>query len=160
MKPTVTAGVVLGVLVVLWTFVMGFTGWYKDPGKIALFYLVIVFEIGVLVWGLSKTAALGNGYLAQVLAGLAIAGIASGFVFCGSYLFTTVAFPQYFDEIRAIQAAQLRASGMTEDQIRGTLEMTRAMQTPLVNAILGVVGTMVTGLLGSLLIAIFVRKKA
>ena len=24
------AGVLLGVLCVIWTFVMGFTGWYKD----------------------------------------------------------------------------------------------------------------------------------
>ncbi|HEX6851150.1 MAG TPA: DUF4199 domain-containing protein [Candidatus Polarisedimenticolaceae bacterium] len=159
MKPTVTAGVVLGILVVVWTFVMGFTGWYKDPAKLSLFYLVIVFEIGVLIWGLRKTAALGNNYMAQVLAGLAIAGIASVFVFCGSYLFTTVAFPQYFEEIRAIQSEQLKASGMPEDQIQGALEMAKAMQTPVVNAVMGVVGTMITGLLASLVIAAFVRAK-
>ncbi|MBP1648220.1 MAG: hypothetical protein H6Q30_1665, partial [Bacteroidetes bacterium] len=31
MQPTVKAGIVLGILVVVWTFFMGITGWYKDP---------------------------------------------------------------------------------------------------------------------------------
>ena len=31
MTPTLTAGLLLGVLCGIWTFVMGFTGWYKDP---------------------------------------------------------------------------------------------------------------------------------
>jgi hypothetical protein len=124
-----------------------------------LFFLVIVLEIGELVWGLRRTAALGNNYMAQVLAGLAIAGIASIFIFCGSYLFTSVAFPNYFEEIRTLQAEQLKAGGMAEDQIRAALDLARPMQTPVVNALMGVVGTMVTGLLASLVIAAFARAK-
>lgn len=158
MKPTVKAGVVLGLLCVAWTFVMGFTGWYKDPALLNLFFLVILFEIGVLVWGLRQTAAEKN-YFGQVLSGLAIAGIASILIFLGSMLFTSVAFPNYFEELRTIQAEQLKAGGMGEEQVRATIDAMRPLQTPLINALSGVVGTMGTGLLASLVIAAFVRKK-
>ena len=158
MKPTVTAGVVLGLLCVAWTFVMGFTGWYKDPALLNLFFLVILFEIGVLIWGLRQTAAEKN-YFGQVLAGLAIAGIASIFIFFGSMLFTSVVFPGYFEEIRTLQAEQLKGGGMAEEQVRATVDAMRPLQTPLINALSGVVGTMVTGLVASLVIAAFVRKK-
>jgi hypothetical protein len=40
---------------------MGFTGWYKDPTLVKLFFLVIPIEIAVLVIGLRKTAP-GQGY--------------------------------------------------------------------------------------------------
>lgn len=158
MKPVLRAGVVLGVLCVFWMFVMGFTGWYKDPALLNLFFLVILIELGVLVWGLRQTAAERN-YFGQVLAGLAIAGVASVIIFAGSMLFTSVLFPNYFDEMRVLQAAQLKAAGMPEDQIRAALDAARPLQTPLVNALSGVVGTMLTGLVASLVIAIFARKR-
>ena len=41
MKTVVLPGVLLGALVAAWTFVMGFTGWYRHPTLQALFFLVI-----------------------------------------------------------------------------------------------------------------------
>lgn len=159
MKPVVTAGVVLGLLVVAWTFVMGFTGWYKDPALLSLFYVVILIEIGVLIWGLRKTAALGKRYGGQVVCGLAIAAVASVLIFFGSILFTAVAFPNYFEELREIQASMLQARGLAEEQIAAQLDLAKKLQTPVVNAVLGVVGTMVTGLIATLIIAAFVRSR-
>ena len=158
MKPTARAGVVLGALVVAWMFLMGFTGWYKDPALSSLFFVVILIEIGVLVWGMRQTAAEKN-YFGQVLAGLTIAAIGSVLIFAGSIVFTSVAFPAYFDEMRALQIEQLKAKGIPEDQVLAAVDMARPMQTPVVNALFGVVGTMVTGLVASLVIAAFVRKK-
>ena len=159
MKPVVTAGVVLGLLVVAWTFVMGFTGWYKDPALLSLFYIVILIEIGVLVWGLRKTAALGKRYGGQVVSGLAISAIAAVIIFFGSVLFTAVVFPNYFDELREIQASVLRARGLAEEQVTAQLDLAKNFQTPVVNALLGVVGTIVTGAIASLIISAFVRSK-
>lgn len=34
MNPTLLAGLLLGVLVSAWTFLMGITGWYRDPARI------------------------------------------------------------------------------------------------------------------------------
>ena len=54
---TVKSGIWLGVLCVLWTLVMGVTGWYKHPVLLNMFWVVVLIEIGVLVWGLRQTAA-------------------------------------------------------------------------------------------------------
>lgn len=57
MSIPIRAGALLGVLCVIWMFVMGFTGWYKDPVMLNLFFLVIPLEIGIVVWALRQTAA-------------------------------------------------------------------------------------------------------
>ena len=59
MNPIPAAGLLIGVLCGMWTFVMGFTGWYKDPSKAAAFFVVIVIEVAGLIWGLRQTASAG-----------------------------------------------------------------------------------------------------
>ena len=88
----IRAGVLLGLLCVIWTFVMGFTAWYKDPVMLNLFFLVILFEIAVIVWALRQTAPAAT-WGGQVVNGLTISAVASVIIFVGSLLFTTVAFP-------------------------------------------------------------------
>jgi hypothetical protein len=154
----VKSGIWLGVLCVLWTLVMGVTGWYKHPVLLNLFWVVVLIEIGVLIWGLRQTAAT-TPYLGQVGNGTLIAVIGAAIIFCGSLLFTTVLYPHYFEELRAIQTAMMHNDGRTDAEIQAALEMGRIFQTPVVNALMGVVGTIVTGLLASLVIAAFTRKK-
>lgn len=154
----VKSGIWLGVLCVLWTLVMGVTGWYKHPVLLNLFWVVVLIEIGVLVRGLRQTAAT-TPYLGQVGNGTLIAVIGAAIIFCGSLLFTTVLYPHYFEELRAIQTAMMHNAGRTDAEIQAALEMGRIFQTPIVNALMGVVGTIVTGLLASLCIAAFARKK-
>jgi hypothetical protein len=124
-----------------------------------MFYLVILIQIIALVWGLRITAAEGKAYGAQIGAGMLISVIGAAIIFVGSYLFTTVAFPQYFEELRTVGEQTLRARGKSEGDIRMMMELSAPMQTPIANAITGVIGTLGTGLVGSLIIAIFVRKK-
>lgn len=152
-------GVILGILVEVWTYIMGFAGWHTDPTLQNLWLLVILIEIGVLVIALRKTAAEGRAYGAQVGAGTLIALVAAVIIFVGSYLATTVVFPDYFAEIRAAGAEAFRAQGMSEAEINATLDQYAPMQTPFLNALTGVIGTIVTGALASLVIAIFIRKK-
>jgi len=155
---TVKSGIWLGVLCVLWTLVMGVTGWYKHPVLLNMFWVVVLIEIGVLVWGLRQTAATAA-YLGQVGNGTLIAVIGAAIIFCGSLLFTIVLYPHYFEELRAIQTEMLRSAGKTEAEVGAALEMGAMLQTPLVNALMGVIGTVVTGFLASLVIAAFNRKK-
>jgi len=155
---TVKAGIWLGVLVFIWTLLMGVTGWYKHPALLNLFWVVILIEIGVLIWALRKTAATTE-YLGQVGNGTLVAVIGAVIIFCGSLLFTSVLFPNYFTELRAMQEEMLRAAGRTEAEITAAIELGAKMQTPFMNALMGAVGTIVTGLLASLIIAIFHRKK-
>jgi len=159
MKNIVCAGGVLGVLVAIWTFVMGFTGWYKHPALLNLFWIVILIEIVVLVWGLRGTAAEGRAYWSQVGAGTLMSVIGAVIIFCGSILFTAVVFPHYFEELRAMGAEIMRAKGLTADQIARQQAAEAPYQTSVINALMGVVGTVVTGLVVSLIAAAFLRHR-
>jgi hypothetical protein len=160
MKSIPKAGVTLGVLVVIWMFIMGLTGWYKHPVLFNLFWIVILIQIGVMIWGLTLTAREGRGYGGQVGAGVLMSLIGGVTIFLGSLLVTTVVFPSYFAEVRQLSEEMLRAQGMSEEMIKAQLGQQAAFQTPFMSALMGFLGTAVTGLLGSLIIGAFIRKKA
>lgn len=160
MSSTVKAGLLLAGLVLAWTFGTGFAGLHTNLLVTALFPVIAtVFTIAAVIWGLRATARSGNGYGAQVLAGLTIGLVASMFIFLGSLLFTMVVFPDYFQEIQAAGAEVYAGMGMSEADVQAAMEANAASQTPLWQALLGVIGTMVTTLVVSLITAIFVRAK-
>ncbi|MCC7539196.1 MAG: DUF4199 domain-containing protein [Deltaproteobacteria bacterium] len=152
-------GLVLGVAVAAWTFVMGFTGWYKHPSLLHLFWLVLPIQVAVLIWTLIRTKRDGRGWGGQVLAGFLTSAVGSALVFASSMVFTTLAFPRYFDELRALHEQVLRDQGMAEEQIRVMVAQAAQMQTSVMQATQGMIGTLVTGLFVSMLIAIWIRAK-
>ncbi len=158
MNPTLLAGLVLGLLVATWTFVMGFTGWYRDPSLLLLFWLVIPLQIGVLLWGLRKTAPQA-GYGRQVINGLSISVIASVIIFGSSLCFTTLVFPHYFQELEVLGRLKMAQAGLSPDRIDELVRLQAPWQKPLPTAFSGVFGTWVTGLVTSLLAAIWLRRK-
>jgi len=138
---------------------MGFTGWYKDPTKLNLFFIVVLIEIAGLIWGLRQTAAQGRTYSGQVVAGTLMSIIAGVVLFGSSLLFTTVAFPEYFDEVNAAGRQMMQAEGKTEAEIEETLAAAAPAQTPFNQALTGFMGTCVTGVIAAGLIAVWVRKQ-
>ena len=158
MSSTVRTGLLIGFSVVAWTFVMGFTGWYLDPALLNLFFLVIPIQIALLVVGLRSSAA-ENGYGKQVLSGTLASLLASVLIFGGSILFTAVVFPSYFSEVRAVHTSMLEQAGKSPEEVRAQVEAMAATQTPFLQALFGAIGTVVTGLVSSLVIAAFARKK-
>jgi hypothetical protein len=158
MSIPIRAGVLLGVLCVFWTFVMGFTGWYKDPVMLNLFFLVILLEIGIVIWALRKTAASAT-WGGQIVNGLVLSLVASVIIFAGSLLFTTVVFPTYFADIQAAQTEMLKAQGLSEADIKMQVAAAAALQTPFMNALTGVIGTVVTGVVVAAIAGAFLRKK-
>jgi hypothetical protein len=160
MNPILSAGLLIGVLCGVWMFVMGFTGWYRDPAMLNLFFVVVLIELGGLYWGLRQTAAQGRGYGQQVIAGTGMAFVAGIIIIGASLLFTTVAFPDYFAELEAIQRQQLAEGGMAQADIDAAIQATAAMSTPIMNALTGFIGTLITGIIGSAIIAAFVKAPA
>jgi phosphoglycerol transferase MdoB-like AlkP superfamily enzyme len=158
MSVTVRAGLLLGVLVAFWTFVMGFTGWYKDPSMVNLFFLVIPLEISLLIWALLKTRADAT-YGRQVLNGLVFSLVAGVIIIAGSLLFTTVAFPSYFEDLKAAHAGILQKQGVPAADIQRQVDAAAAGQSPMMNAFSGFVGTVVTGVLVAATAGFFIRKK-
>ena len=159
MNPIVAAGLLIGGLCGAWMFVMGFSGWYRDPQLLNLFFLVVVIEIAGLLWGLRKTAAQGRSYSGQVVAGTTMAIIAGAVIFVCSLLFTTVAFPNYFEEINTISRELLQKQGLSEPEITERVNAASRWQTPVMNALAGFLGTFVTGVIASAVMAAFIRQR-
>jgi hypothetical protein len=159
MNPILSAGLLIGVLCGVWTFVMGVTGWYKNPTMLNLFFLVIVIEIAGLIWGLRKTAAQGRTYSGQVVAGTLMSIVAGLVIICSSLLFTTVAFPDYFNELNASQRALMQQQGKSEAEIAAAIDAAASMQTPIANALAGFIGTFITGVVAAAIIAIWIRAR-
>lgn len=159
MSPILSAGLLIGVLCGVWTFVMGFTGWYRDPTLLKLFFLVIPIEIGGLIWGLRQTAREGRTYGGQVVAGSLMSVVAGVVIICSSLLFTMVAFPDYFVELEAANRRLLQAQGKSAAEIEEAVRAGAANATPMAQAMAGFIGTFLTGIIASAIIAIFVRGR-
>jgi Protein of unknown function (DUF4199) len=159
MNPVLAAGLLIGVLCAVWTFIMGATGWYKDPAMMRWFFLVIAIEVGGLIWGLRRTAAEGRSYGGQVIAGTMMATIAGVVVICSSLLFTTVVYTDYFAELETMNVKMLREQGVPESEIDRQVIANRASNTPMGQALLGFTGTLITGIVASALLAIAIRRR-
>jgi hypothetical protein len=158
MPPIPAAGLLIGILCGIWMFMMGFTGWYKDPAKLNLFFIVIVILMGGLIWGLRRTAARGRTYSGQVVAGTQMALVAGLVIFVSSLLFTA-AFPEYFDEVNATFRQMMLKDGKTEAEIQQMLDAAAPAQTPIRNALTVSIGTVVRGIAAAALIAVWVRAE-
>ena len=158
MPPTLRAGVILGLAVAAWTFVMGFTGWYQHPAGLFLFWLVIPLQTGILLWAL-RGAAPTTGYGRQVWNGVSISLLGSMIIYAASLIFTTVVFPKYFQELEALGRQMMAQQGLSPDKIEAAVRAQAPMQTPRASAMAGAIGTVVTGFLTSLIAAVWLRKK-
>jgi hypothetical protein len=158
-NPILSAGLLIGVGCGIWTFVMGLTGWYRDPIMMRMFFLVVVFEIAGLIWGLRRTAAEGRGYGSQIVAGTMMAIVAGVVIICSSLLFTTVFFPDYFDELESSHRRILQEQGRSPEEIDQAVRENAPGNTPMNNALQGFTGTLITGIVASAVIAIFVRSR-
>ena len=158
MPPTLRYGVLLGLGVAAWTFFMGLTGWYKHPILLSLFWLVIPFQIALLLWALRKTAQ-DAGYGRQVWNGVSMSLLGSMIIYAASILFTTVVFPKYFEELEALGRQLMAKQGLSAEQIEAAVRAQAPMQTPRASAMAGAIGTVMTGFFTSVIAAVWFRKK-
>jgi TM2 domain-containing membrane protein YozV len=158
MNPILSAGLLIGLLCSAWTFVMGFTGWYKDPalGNVLFISVAMVIEVVGLIWGLRRTAP-GRTYGGQILAGTMMAIVAGVIIIASSLLFTTVVFPNYFSDIEQAYRAMLQRQGRTDAEIAAAIQASAASATPMAQAMSGFIGTLVTGIVASAIIGLFLR---
>lgn len=153
-------GLWIGAACVGWMLVMGLTGWYAHPTLQYLFLAVVIpAEIVLLVLGLRRTAAL-NGYGRQLLAGTLMSVVAAVIIAAGSLVFTTVLFPDYFQRLRSAHEQVLRGEGRSQAEIEQAIAAAETAETPASNALGGVIGTIATGVVTSLVAAAFLKRKA
>lgn len=159
MGTLVKYGLLLAAGVIAWMFLMGYTGWYKSPTLVNLFFLVIPFQVLLIVWALRETARHGATYGAQILSGLTVSSIAGILIFAASLLFTTVAFPNYFTEVREMQEHAMRDAGIDEARIAEVMAGAERAYTPMRQAIQGFIGTVVTGLVAAAIAGTWIRHR-
>lgn len=161
MKTIIRGGILLGILVSIWTYIFGLTGMHKNMGTAMLFPIVAtLIELGVLVWALRRTAAEGRRWLGQVSAGTLLSFIGGSLILAMSYIYVTQVHPTYMAEVQDAGLAFYRSQGMTEEEIQQVLAPQAKFQTPMAQAVMGFVGCVVTGFILSLVLAIFIRNKA
>ncbi len=158
MNTTLKYGLILGLLCSAWTYVLGFTGWYIDPVLMNLFFVVILIEIVILYCGLNESATTKT-YGGQVVNGLLISVYGGVIIFVSSMIFTSVVFPDYYNDLNTVYTEMMRAEGLSEQDIAKAIQANAVTQTPFIGALMGFVGTVGTALVASLIIAIFKRKK-
>ena len=158
MQPILAGGLLIGVLCSAWIFIQGLAGFYKDPALFTLFIpIVTVMEVAVLIWALRKTAALGRTYSGQVVAGTLMALIGGVMIICASMLLTSVLVPTFFTDINEMSRQVMRKAGQSEQQINDAIAAVAWTQTSFLNALAGFMGTVMTGVVASAIIAIWVR---
>ena len=154
------AGIVFGVLVVVWSLINGFAGLYKNPLLSWVFPVgAILITVGVLIWALRTTAREGKRYGGQILTALIICLIGGVIVIAGSLLYTTVLFTDYDEVAMATALEEWENQGMSAEQIGMAKPMVELMLAPVPQALMGFVMTVLTGLVSALVIAAFVRQK-
>jgi hypothetical protein len=158
MPPTFRAGVLLGFAVATWTFVMGFTGWFKHPGLWILAWMVVPMQIAILLWTLRDLAPT-SGYGRQVWNGVSISLLGSMIIYTVTILFTTTVFPHYFQDLETLGRQIMARQGLSPAQIEAAVKAQSAMQTPRTSAMASVIGTVATGFLTSVIAAMWLRKK-
>jgi hypothetical protein len=158
MPITVRSGVILGLSVAAWSFIMGFTGWYKQPSLWILAWLVVPMQIGILLWTLRDLAPT-TGYGRQVWNGVSISLLGSMIIYAASILSTTMLFPHYFQDLETLGRQIMAKQGLSPAQIEAAVRAQAPMQTPRASAMAGAIGTVVTGFLTSVVAAGWLRKK-
>ena len=160
MKLTFKGGLLIGVLCAIWIFLVGLAGWYKDHVLQAMFWVVILIQIAVLMWALRRIPE-GERTFGKVVKDGTIMSVIGGMILIvASLLFTTIVFPHYFEELRTLHEQMLLAEGKGPEQIKAELDMAASMQTPVIQAVSGFIGTVVTGVIASLVLGFFLRKKS
>ena len=161
MKQGLIGGVVLAVVVALFSIVFAAAGMHKNPALGWVFPVIATAStIGVVIWTLRKTRDEGKRYGGQLLVGIVLAFVAAVLLFVNSYLFTTMIFPNYLDEVRVVQEEQIATQpNLNQQQIDMQRKALDVVLTPKAQAGLGAIMTVISTGLVTLIAAIFVRKK-
>jgi len=159
MNTIVKTGVILGVLCEIWSYLYVAAGWHRSPATLNLFWVVLLIQLFVLIWGLRQTAAEGRGYGGQLVAGTLMSIVGGILILIGSYVCQTIVFPNYGREVAAMQEQAMRAAGRSEAEIQQLMAMAAKTTAPIVSSAMGCIGTVITGFVMSLIIGAFVRAK-
>ncbi len=146
-------GLILGILVTVINLAIPALGLHTSIGISAIFLVVVIaINIAVVIMALRQTAAVAN-YGGQVINGLVLGVVGGVVVFAGSWLTTSVVFPNYMAEVMEATRETLESFGIPSGEIDAQL----AMGSSVGSAFQGAIGTVVTSVVVAAITAIFKR---
>lgn len=159
MQTAVKAGLILAAIVTAISLVIGLTGLNTNVvlGAFGAPLLFLVINVFMVWWSLKRTAP-EFGYGKQVLSGLVLGLVGGLTILITSWLMLSLLFPDYLTEMGAAVIESMENADVPQDRIDAqAAQFERA--TPFSQALAGTIGTLVTSLIASLVIAIFKRRK-
>ena len=135
---------------------------HRNPALGLVFPLVATATtIGVVVWTLRRTRDEGRRYGGQLVVSFVLAIVAAVLLFVNAFLMTQVLFPDYVEEVRAVQEEVLatQSAGASPEELAAQQKALDVMTSPTVQAATGAIATVVTTMVVALIAAIFIRKK-
>ncbi|MFN8259235.1 MAG: DUF4199 domain-containing protein [Bacteroidales bacterium] len=159
-KNALNWGVIMGIVLVIYSLIMWFIGLSLEKWTNWLSYLFVVvililatinYRDKVLGGFMSYGQALGFGILV-ILIGVVISSIYN-------YIFMTFIDPEIINKMLAMQEEDFLKSGLTDDQIDRTMEMTKKFMTPLVISIMIIPVSVFFGFIITLITSIFLKKE-
>lgn len=159
-KNALNWGVIMGIVLVIYSLIMWFIGLSLEKWTNWLSYLFVVvililatinYRDKVLGGFMSYGQALGFGILV-ILIGVVISSIYN-------YIFMTFIDPEIINKMLAMQEEEFLKSGLTDDQIDRTMEMTKKFMTPLVISIMVIPVSVFFGFIITLITSIFLKKE-
>jgi hypothetical protein len=154
-----TKGLLLALMLMVIDLIGGFAHlhfvtWFKWISTIVLILVLIIFCIQ---YGKQKTDGVSFGNVFGY--GFKVSLVVAALVMVYSLISVYLIFPEYVDQMLAQTRANFEAKGgMTEDQIDQGVAMTKKFLAPVPLAIFSFLGTLIVGIIGSLLGAAFTKK--
>ena len=153
MSIPVRYGLILGIVVSVINLALPALGLHTNMGMSAVFLvIVIVINIAVVILALRETAASAN-YGGQVMNGLVLGAVGGVIVFVGSWVTTSVVFPNYMAEVMEATRETLASFGIPAEDIDAQL----ATGSSVDSAFQGALGTLVTSVVVAAITGIFKR---
>ena len=148
-------GLVLGVIVAALGFVLGALNLHTHQMAPMGFVFVVIIINAVIVVLASRRLAPSSNWIQQVGNGLVLGLVGAVIVFLGSWLMTTVVFPDYYVEFAEAARTRAISGGLSPDEIEAAVAMVRG--TPVSSAFQGALGTVITSVVVAGIAGIFNR---
>lgn len=148
-------GLVLGVIVAALGFVLGALNLHTHQMAPMGFVIVVIIINVVIVVLASRRLAPHSNWIQQVGNGLVLGLVGAVIVFLGSWLMTTVVFPDYYVEFAEAARTRAISAGLSPDEIEAAVAMVTG--TPVSSAFQGALGTVITSVVVAGIAGIFNR---
>ena len=153
-------GIILGVILVVINVISYFSGIMEKGEQWPNYIYYVIFPV-VIVYAIKQFKDNNDGYLSMpegLKTGMGIAAVSALVYVIYHLLFTYVIDPTFVDKMIALTETKLYESGMEEEQIEQTLNITRKMSNPLVGSGFFILLSTFFGFVYSMITAAIMKK--